>query len=489
VGSGDVRGVQDDAAMDVADLPRGRQATNARLAGGVGAIDRRARRRARSPYAAASLSFVWPGLGQAYAGRGRAALLFAAPLVAIAAVVAIQALASPARLAALLIDPSSALTILILVLLLGAWRLLAIGDAMTGGAARSPWRRGRTGVLFAVLAAGVLAVHLPAAYLAWAFYDAGSRIFVSSGPDRTPRPSTAPGATTNPDDEYLATPLATPADEAERINILLTGVDSAETRSHALTDTLMVVSIDPETRNVAMISFPRDISNFPLSDGRTFRGKINSLMTYARLHPDEFPAGPMPTLIRELGYLLGTPIHYFAAVDLAGFRRMIDVVGGVTVDNPRAIDDPAYDWLDGTRGFRLPAGVHTLDGRTALAYVRSRQGAGDNDYTRARRQQQVLVALRAKLTTPAMITRLPDILDAAAETLKTNFPSDRLGEMIALGQGISDDAIRSLVLGPPYATHPPTSETGGVWTLQLDLERIAKLSIELFGADSRYAAG
>ena len=63
---------------------------------------------------------------------------------------------------------------------------------------------------------------------------------------------------------------------------------------------------------------------------------------------------------------------------------MIDLVGGVTVDNPKAINDPRYDWLDGRRGFRLTAGKHKLDGDTALAYVRSRQGVGDNDFQRAR---------------------------------------------------------------------------------------------------------
>ena len=84
-----------------------------------------------------------------------------------------------------------------------------------------------------------------------------------------------------------------------------------------------------------------------------------------------------------MGFLLGAPIHYYAAIDLAGFRRMIDLVGGVTIDNREAINDPRYDWLDGTSGFQLSAGKHHLDGRTALAYVRSRQGVGDNDFNRA----------------------------------------------------------------------------------------------------------
>ncbi|HVL54814.1 MAG TPA: LCP family protein [Vitreimonas sp.] len=449
--------------------------------------ERRARGRTRSPYVAGFLSFLWPGLGQLYAGRERAAALFALPPLVIALIVAIQALAAPRQLAALLIDPPSALTILILILLLGAWRLVAMADAMVGMGVRDAWRRGQTGALFAVLAVGVLAVHLPASYFTWAFYDAGSRIFVADDPDSERRPSAAPGQSADPDDEYLATPLTTPPTPDSRINILLTGVDSAESRTHALTDTLMVASIDPKTGDVALVSFPRDISEFQLSDGRTFRGKINSLMTYARLHPSEFPDGPLPSLVRELGHLLGVPIHYFAAVDLAGFRRMIDVVGGVTVNNPRAIEDPRYDWLDGTRGFWLSAGTHTLDGRTALAYVRSRQGAGDSDYTRAARQQQVLVALRSRLTSPSMLPRLPQILDAAGQTLKTNFPSDRVGEMLELAQNVDDGGIRSVVLGPPYSVHPPTSETGGVWILRLDMARLAGLSVELFGEDSRYA--
>jgi LCP family protein required for cell wall assembly len=458
-----------------------------RLPDGLKSAHRSPRRRS-SPYAAGFLAFLWPGLGHLYAGRRRAAALFGLPILALALIVAIQALVAPSSLATLLIDPPSALTVLILVVLLGAWRLLAIADAMTGQGIRNAWRSGRTGALFALLAVGVLAIHVPVTYLSWAFYDAGTRIFVAGNPEDSPRPTVAPGETPDTDDEYLATPLVTPPAPSARINILLTGVDSAESRTHSLTDTLLVVSIDPTSRRGALVSFPRDISQFPLSDGRTFRGKINSLMTYARLHPDEFPEGPMPTLIRELGFLLGSPIHYFAAVDLAGFRKMIDVADGVTVDNPRAINDPAYDWLDGTHGFVLSAGVHDLDGRTALAYVRSRQGVGDSDYTRAARQQQVLVALRAKLTRPEMVPKLPAVLDAAAETLKTNFPSDRVGEMLGLAEDIDDDAIETYVLGPPYSIHPPTNQTGGIWTLRLDMERLGELSRDLFGDESRYAA-
>lgn len=447
----------------------------------------RSRPRSVSASIAAFLSFLWPGLGHWYIGRQRAALLFAIPAVLAVGVLALEAVDGVEQLVALLLAPSSALTILILIVLLGVWRLVAIVDAAASGRGQ---RSRRTGYVVVGLALLVVASHAWMGYVAWAFYDAGNRIFVGdTGPDATDPPvsSMLPGATPDvPDGEYLATPFATPETAADRINVLLTGVDSAETRNTALTDTLLVASIDPTTHEVALISFPRDISNFPLWDGRTFTGKINSFMTWARRHPDEFPDGPLPSLVKELSFLLGAPIHYYAAVDLAGFRRMIDAVGGVTVNVEKDIADARYDWLDGRRGFFLKAGKRKLDGDKALAYVRSRYSAGDNDFNRAKRQQQVLLALRQKLTSPEMLPKIPELVEVAGDTVRTNFPSDRVSEMVALAAEVDNDTVRQVVLGRPYSFHPPTSETGGVYTLQLKMDKLAELSIEIFGASSAY---
>ena len=165
--------------------------------------------------------------------------------------------------------------------------------------------------------------------------------------------------------------------------------------------------MDPAANDVIMISFPRDIAEFPLYGGGTFKGKINSLMTAAASDPKRFPDGPLPTLANEVGYLLGIPINYFAAVDLDGFQKMIKAVGGVTVNVNGAITDPKYDWLDGSPRLLSGGRQAAPDPANALAYVRSRYGAGDNDFTRAARQQQLLVALRAKLTDPANLGKLP----------------------------------------------------------------------------------
>ena len=447
-------------------------------------------RGARSPYVAAALSFLWPGLGQWYGGRTRAAALFGLPVLGIAILLLVQGFGGIGQVAALVLSPSSALTLVILVGLLAVWRLLSIADALTVGGISDPFRHRGTLSTFVVLAVLVVTTHAVVGYTAWAFYDAASRVFVAeASPEATPVASVAPGASPLPTDEYVAQPIATPETPNDRINILLTGVDSAENRNTALTDTLLVASIDPETADVILISIPRDISDFELYDGRTFRGKYNSFMTWVRNHPDDFEDEPLNALVKQVGYSLGIPIHYYAAIDLNGFRRMIDEVGGVTVDNPKTINDRRYDWMDGRRGFYLEAGKHKLNGREALAYVRSRQGVGDSDFQRARRQQQVLLALRAKLTSADMLPELPGILDAAGDTVKTNFPSDRIAEMIELAQRVDSDNVRQYVLGPSkYAVRPPYSETDGVYKLRFKEGALARLSIELFGSASRYAS-
>jgi LCP family protein required for cell wall assembly len=228
------------------------------------------------------------------------------------------------------------------------------------------------------------------------------------------------------------------------------------------------------------------MARLPKPGGGTFAGKINSLMSYADRHRDQYPEGGMAALTAQVGYLLGAKVDYYASVDLDGFRKLIDRVGGVTVDVTKAIDDPAYGGWDtpGRIGFKLSAGKHELNGETALAYVRSRKGLGDSDFSRARRQQQLLVALQHKLIDPAMLPNLPGILSDATKTLKTNFPPDRLSEMLDIARKTEDASVKRYVLGPPYSIHPV--KVTSVYILVPDMARIAKLSIALFGADSRY---
>ena len=439
----------------------------------------------RSASIAAFLSFLWPGLGQGYAGRTRAAVLFALPVVVVALIALVLVLDGVGRLASLVLEPGTAFAIMFIVLLLGLWRVVSMGDAMNGLLGVDPAVRRRGLATFALLTALVIVTHAWLGYVTWSVYDAGQRVFAAEEPEA--RPSLAPGVTPAPLDDFGSTPFATPETQSSRVNMLLIGVDSSENRNTALTDTLMVVSVDPETGKIAMVSFPRDLADITLSNGDVYHNKINSLMTHARKNPDEFPDGPLGTLAKELGYSLGIPIQYYTAVDLDGFRKVIDLVGGVTIDNKRQINDPTYDWPNGRKGFRLSPGRHHLDGLTALAFVRTRKGAGDTDFDRSRRQQQVLLALRSQLVQPANITRIPEITQAAGNALRTNFPTERVAEFIGLAETLADSDVTGVVLGPPYALKASGPDVFD-YRLRFDEERLARKSVELFGDDSRYAA-
>lgn len=437
----------------------------------------------RSPGLAAFLSFLWPGLGQWYAGARRTSFVFAVPVLVVAVVLAGWLLQGPEALVIQMLSPGNALTIVVLIGLLAVWRIVSIVDVASSLSRAPVWRQPQLSAGIAVMVAVILFSHAAAANLAWSFYEAGSKIFTTGAEvDLPPSPASSENVAIVP----VATPAATPETAQSRINILFIGIDSSPTRSQALTDTLMVVSIDPATGSAAMISFPRDVADFPLWSGGTYHSKINALMTDAEQHPARFPDGGVTTLTKELGYLLGVPIHYYAAINLAGFEAMIDRVGGVTVVNESAIDDPNYGgWNQpGRIGFHLSAGRHTLDGATALAYVRSRKGAGNNDFERARRQQQLLVALEKKLSDPAMLPKLPGLLEDATRIITTSFPPDRLQEMLAIGRSIDDAKIVRKVLGPPYALRDTRASD---YRLVLVPKKLADLSITLFGNDSRYA--
>lgn len=440
--------------------------------------------RRRSPALAAFLSFLWPGLGQWYAGAPRRAAVFALPVAGAALILLALFLGGPTAVAIALLSPSTALLIIALIALAGAWRLVAMGDAFTRIGPSGAWRRTSNLAPAVALAMVVIVVHAGLASLAYDFYRAGSAIFV---PDPEPGQATQSSQPIDSGRPDPSGPTVTDLPGQARVNVLLVGVDSSETRDHALTDTMLVVSLDPATGAVTMVSIPRDIGRFALSNGNTFTGKINSLMSYADRNPDEFPDGGLQSLAHEVGYMLGISIETYAAVDLAGFARMIDRVGGVTINSGTEINDPTYGgWTDGRLGFRLSAGRHTLDGQEALAFVRSRNGS--SDFSRARRQQQLLIALGRKLTDPAMIPELPGILSDASDTVRTNFPQDRLGEMLAIAQTLDDKNVRRVVLNAPYSARIPASETNGIYMLQLDVDQLASLSVELFGDDSRYAS-
>jgi LCP family protein required for cell wall assembly len=431
------------------------------------------------------LSFLWPGLGQLYAGRRREAAAFAIPALVVLLIVLFQARQGLTVLVTRFIDPSFALSALIIVLLLGVWRAVAVTHAFASGD-RGRLRRRRERAALVVLVVAIVGMHGIGAVYAWSAYDMGSHIF---GPDTTL--ADQPGSTDaagSPRPNSTIEPAITPPSGNTRVSILLTGVDSYVGRAERLNDTMMVVTIDTATDKVAMISVPRDTAGFPYYWGGTAPAtmKLNSLVTYVQNGAVKSPDEPMTTLVKEVGYLIGIPVNYYATIDLASFMKLIDKVGGVDINNPSTINDTVYDWLDNSPlGFYLSAGPHHLNGRLALAYVRSRHGDNNNDWARASRQQEVMVALEHKIASPGNALNLPGLMQVAGSMIRTNYPASQVADMVALVGGVSSANIAQVVLGPPFslANAAPTS---GTWTSCLELDKVAAKSIELFGKESRY---
>ncbi len=457
---------------------------------------------------AAALSALWPGLGQWYAGRPRSALAHGLPpLLAVLGVALFFVAQRAERAFALLLQPQVSLTVLAIVIVLLVWRLFSMARARSSadrGANRSQRRVGWA--VFALAAALVIVLHGYAASFPWAFYQTSVAVF---RPDPTPgigigatpspaipTPTGTPGPTREPGASFPAepSPTASPATTAPpsgRINVLFIGIDALPIRNkdHRLTDTILIASFDPSVGKVDMVSLPRDVARFPLFDRPDveFEGKINELVFWADEHPDIYPQGGIATLVSEVEYLVGIEIDYYASVEIPGFREMIDAVGGVDIVNQQLIDDPEYDWEDGRIGYRLEPGPYHLDGSAALPYVRSRKGVGNTDFQRARRQQQVLLALRQKLDDPDVLARLPDILAVAARNVRSNLPTDDLPMVMDMARQSEGAKIKSVVLGPTtFASLIPASDIGGLYALKLDLKAVAAFSVRLWGSDSRY---
>lgn len=414
--------------------------------------------------------------------------MYAVPVVVGVVGVAVLAAGGLERLALRLLNPPVALSVTVLIALLGLWRVVSIFDARRRTATDPPEPNSRRSLMVAaLLAVLVIAVHGFAGYYVFSFYRAGEQIQepligARPSPEPTPVGGGLPQATPDP----AATPGPTQPPPSDMINVLFVGIDRGNL-INTNTDTMLLASFNPQTERIVMISLPRDTAQVPLYNGGTWNRKINSLYHYAQANPEEFPDGGMGTMVREIEFLVGIPIDYYASIEMAGFWGLIDKVGGVDVVLEKPINDPVYTYHD-QPGFYLAAGPHHLDGATALAYVRSRHGPGGSDFERARRQQQLLLALRERLHDPAVLFNMPSLLDAAGEFVRTDAPLDRLPDLLDIIQASQGAEVEQIVLGPRrFAERIPPSEFGGLYGLRLNMDEVAALSISLFGAESRYA--
>jgi LCP family protein required for cell wall assembly len=228
-----------------------------------------------------------------------------------------------------------------------------------------------------------------------------------------------------------------------------------------------------------MVSVPRDLASVPLGNGNVFGPKINSLMSWGDHHPAEFPNGGVPALEGAIGALLGIPIHYYATVDLRGFVKMVDAVGGVDINVTKSLSDPNYGGFGVGPGWSIEPGLHHLDGANALAYARIRKSTGESDFTRAARQQEVLVALRDRAVGAGILLSLPQLLSAVGGAIRTDLPADRLPELAALAEQIDGSSTTKVVLGGPMIKSGGSSPYGSIF-LPVPA-RIAAMARVVFG--------
>ncbi len=404
------------------------------------------------------LGALFPGLGHLVAGQRRLALGLAAPVVTLSLAVAVVVLASnPTSLAARMFDPAVLTGLLVLQVIVLGWRLAALAAIRT----ISPLRP-RTRTLWLAAALAILIVAGPQLYLASVTIDAheaAAQVFapVDQGGAWIPEATAPPVASNDPDFgitspsvEPSISPSPSPTPEVPRVNVLLIGVDSGVGRNTAATDTMIVASLDPVARTISMASVARDTVDVPLPDGRTFRGKLNSLVSYVRWHPDKFPGAKdgQSVLAAAIGKLLNLDIQMWAQVNLGGFINLVNSVGGVTVNVTKGFCDPNYDEY-GINGFGVSPGRYHMSGTQALAYARIRKAAGESDFTRAARQQEVIAALRDKLVRGAFLTNPGGFLRSLGQTILTDIKPSFIADYIDIAATIGRGDVFRVVIGHP----------------------------------------
>jgi LCP family protein required for cell wall assembly len=475
--------------------------------------------RGRSPFTAAFLSLLFPGLGHAYLGAYRRGLGFAAPLLLLGALAAGFAVRMTVfDLGGLAVQPWFQVAVFIGNLVLLGYRAYAIVDAWS--IARALNGRAMPSTTAALRQAGVLSVAGLAAVLlvmsgvhvAVARYDlllqgTSHCIFDQDATDCGPAGSQSPDeGTPAPSEAPTAEPSEGPAvseqpipewDGKERLNILLVGVD--EQGGGFNTDTMITVSIDPTTNQVVLFQLPRDTVDVPTPPGPirnyygdVYPGKINSFAANGNRN-DWFPGNRknhipgLNGLKAMLGNLYGLDIKYFVEVNFDGFKSVVDALGGVTINVQVPVLDDNFPQAGGARlRLFIPAGIQHMDGLEALQYARSRKST--SDFERAARQQRVLVSLREQLDIGAAIKNINQLAAAIGSSVRTDIPTDVVPKLLGLADRIQSRAIRSVIFTPPfYQTEclfcPPRG-----YIIQPKVSRIRDAVQNAFNVDPNFAA-
>ncbi|MBD3250812.1 MAG: hypothetical protein GF381_04585 [Candidatus Pacebacteria bacterium] len=255
----------------------------------------------------------------------------------------------------------------------------------------------------------------------------------------------------------------------EQVNFLLLGVDSLESRpgSPALTDTIMLFSLDLETDQILSLPLPRDLWT------EAYQTKINALYVYGQ---EKYPDRPEKFSEEVIEQMTGVPIDYTLVVSLDQLAGLIDLVGGIKVEVKQGFSDdqfprPDVDVTQVTnpqllyQTITFEAGEQLMSGERSLQYIRSRKSTDKqegNDLARGERQQQVIQALANRLTDPWLYWRQPETAGQLFRFYLDNFEHQLpLGDLLNLGEQLLPD-IKQLTYSSSILSVYPDDELGAI---------------------------
>jgi LCP family protein required for cell wall assembly len=296
---------------------------------------------------------------------------------------------------------------------------------------------------------------------------------------------TAPGTTAEPG----TTPLAAlepinvqPWNGSSRVTMLVMGLDYRDWEAGSgapRSDSMMLVTIDPITRQAGMLSIPRDLwVEIPGFD----HNRINTAYMLGEAY--KLPGGGPALACETVEGVVGVPVDYYAVIDFQSFESVIDEIGGIDI----LVEEPIKIAPIGRLAIKLEAKAYHFDGAEALAYARVRKAAGD-DFGRARRQQRVVMAVLDRIVgfdmLPGLISGAPALYQELASGVRTDLSLNQIVSLAWLAIQIPKDDIRSGVIGPPnmirYYTRPDGAKVLGPVPDQIRL-----LRDEIFTVTSGY---
>ncbi|MBC7632012.1 LCP family protein [Aeromicrobium sp.] len=398
-------------------------------------VDTSARIQFRRALTLTAMTLVMPGSAQLVNGNkrvGRFAVRVWLGLLLVAAILGFLALTSRTGLFSLLTDPR--------VLTLGRWVLIA-GAVAWVALLIDAWRLGRP-------------LELARRHRLWMTGLNGMLCFVTAGT------LFFAAHLVSVQSSFIGTVFAseTVAKPSQgRYNVLLLGGDSGPDRSGLRPDSLTVASIDKETGRTVLIGLPRNLQDIPFPKGSVMHKQfpkgfdcegceLNGVNTWANDHAALFSEKD-PGIDATMGAveeITGLKLSYHALVNMHGFSKLVDAVGGVTIDVKQrtaigGIGSPIRGWIE--------AGTHKLDGDQVLWYSRSR--VQNDDFSRMGRQKCVMNAMLHQLSPRKVLLNVQKIATSSKALLTTNIPQQDLDVFMDLALKAKTQKVSTVSLVPP----------------------------------------